>query len=96
MLASGRDLAIVLLALEAFVVCGAVGAALYFAIKGLRWLDAQLRLWLSRIRRGVERAEEVTAKVCAVIVKPFVKLDSLTNRVSKAVDSMVSALSASE
>ncbi len=55
-----RDVALVLLIIEAFIMGLAPLAILYFAIKGMNWLTAKARHYLPLARSYVERVEEAT------------------------------------
>ena len=75
-LGSLRDLAVVVLAAEGFVVVLVVGAAVYFAIRGMFWLRAHVpvvtrpvRAWLAQVELFVRRAGNAA-------IGPFVWLDA--------------------
>ena len=65
-----RDLAIVLLGIEAFVVVLVPGVAFFFAVKGLRAVKLKIRrplslaqLWAVRIQHGTTRVTDAVAGV---------------------------------
>ncbi|MBI4789898.1 MAG: hypothetical protein HY782_22935 [Chloroflexi bacterium] len=69
-LAPWRDIAIVLLVIEAFIMALVPGAILFFIVKGLRalrrWLRGpllQAQVWALRIQHGTVRATDAVAAV---------------------------------
>lgn len=75
-LAHWRDVGLILLAFEAFVMSLAVGAMLYVSLRGLR----QARAWLFprlRVGRGyVRQARDIVARVATGTAAPFVTVQS--------------------
>lgn len=69
-LAPWRDLALILLVLEAMVIVAVPGVALYFAVRGIRALKRVIRkpltlgqVWALRIQQGTTRATDAIAGV---------------------------------
>ncbi len=75
-LAHWRDVGLILLALEAFVMGMALGAMLYVSLRGLQ----QARTWLLprlRVGRGyVRRTRDIVARVTSAVAAPFVLVQS--------------------
>lgn len=76
MLAHWRDVGLILLALEAFVMGLALGAMLYVSLRGLR----QAQAWLFpklRVARGyVRQTHDIVARFAAGMAAPFVLAQS--------------------
>lgn len=69
-LAPWRDLALILLVLEAFVIVAVPGVVFFFALKGVRALKRVIRkplkqgqMWALRIQQGTTRATDAIAAV---------------------------------
>ncbi len=76
-LAAARNVALVLLALEALFV-GIVPLALgYLAVRGMQRLLPRVRLWLAVGRQWVLQAERVVTMLMSWLVAPVVFLASL-------------------
>ena len=73
-LALGRDIALILLAGQAIVLGGVLFAALFYGLRGARWLTARARPFLFRIRVYVWRAAHLVQSAMAILVAPFVWL----------------------
>ena len=75
-LANWRDVGLILLAFEAFVMGLALGAMLYVSLRGLRQAQAWL---LPRLRVGrgyVRQTRDIVARVTAGVAAPFVLVQS--------------------
>ena len=75
-----RDVSVVLLAVEAFVLILIPLVALYFANKGLRRLRSFLRPIFPRTRARVQQVERVTAQAGELIVAPIIATYALAAR----------------
>jgi len=68
-LANWRDLSIVLLVIEAFIISLAPAVALYFCVRGISWVLKQLRTYAPQVqgyfRQGAEIAEDLSQKIAA-------------------------------
>jgi len=75
-LAHWRDVGLILLAFEAFVMGLALGAMFYVSVRGLR----EARAWLLprlRVGRGyVRQTRDIVARVMASVAAPFVLVQS--------------------
>lgn len=72
-----RDLSLVLLALEAFLLSLVPLAMFYYCVKGMRWLLPHMREWFARLRSLAEQANRFVATACKKIVTPFVAWQSV-------------------
>ena len=77
---SWRDLSIVLLSLEAFVLLLIPGAALFMAIRGMGWILNRGRPALRDLQGWTSRVSVETEKVCARVVGPVVRARVLPAR----------------
>lgn len=69
-LAPWRDLALLLLCIEAAAIVAAPGVAFFFAVKGVRWVKKKIRpplsqgkVWARRIEQGTTKATDKVAGV---------------------------------
>jgi len=66
------DISAVLVVLEFMVLAAIPLAVLYFANKGMRWLNEHLRLWLRQVQAGVNKLRDAINQSSQSVVKPFV------------------------
>jgi hypothetical protein len=71
-----RDLAVVLLALEAFVLSLIPAALLYLAVRGMMWLLRQLRVLGSRVQGYFRKAAQVADLVSRRIAAPIIAVNA--------------------
>ena len=68
-LANWRDLSVVLLAIEAFMISLVPAVMLFFCVRGISWLLKQLRAYAPKVqdyfRQGAQIAEDVSQKIAA-------------------------------
>ena len=76
-LTTWRNIAVLLLGLEAFLLMVPLLIALFFAVQGLRTLRGLLEEQLPVSRAYVKQAQEVTEQVSRVLVAPPIRLRSL-------------------
>jgi hypothetical protein len=65
-----RDLALILLVVEAVVLAIPLVVIPFYAIRYIRRLKAPIRPWLRQVRNGAEQAERVSRLASAVAVQP--------------------------
>jgi hypothetical protein len=80
-----RDMSIVLLAIEAFVLALVPLAILYFANRGLWRLRTSLRPVFTVIRGRVEQIQVATARLAGFLVAPIIAIYALASRVRTVV-----------
>ncbi len=83
-LAVARDLSIILLAIEAFVVALVIGVALYFVTRGTR----MGKLWLRRIgfpeaQRYARLIAQQTQVYSDKVTQPIVQLETTSHRIRR-------------
>jgi hypothetical protein len=83
-----RDISVVLLSVEVFVLSLIPLVVLYFANKGLWRLGSSLRPIFARARARVRQVETVTARVTEVIVAPIIAVYALAARLRRIVVTM--------
>lgn len=66
------DISAVLVILEFMLLAAVPLAVLYFAIKGMRWLNEHLRPWLRQVQAGVNKARDAVNRGSRLVVRPFV------------------------
>ncbi|MDH7488346.1 MAG: hypothetical protein QHH80_02425 [Anaerolineae bacterium] len=79
-----RDIALVLLALEAFLGVLVAGAACYFAIRGVRWLKANIPRVTRPARYYLMQTEQVVRRAGTSAVRPFIWSGATAARVRAA------------
>ena len=67
-----RDIAVVLLAIEIFVVMLVPVVITYFAVRGVSWLQRQLRTYAPPVQGGFRKAASVAEQVSQKIAEPFI------------------------
>ena len=82
---AARDVAIILLALEAFVFCLVVLLATHFLQRGLRRLLPQVALALAQAREFMIRLQGLVERLMAAIRAPFVWIDGASVTIHKAI-----------
>lgn len=75
-LAHWRDVGLILLAFEAFVMGLALGAMLYVSLRGLRQAQAWLTPRLLVVRGYARQTRDIVARVTAGMAAPFVLVQS--------------------
>jgi hypothetical protein len=76
-----RDISVVLLALEAFILALIPLAVVYFANKGLWRLRASVRPLFRQVREYVQQVEMTTTRVAEMVVAPIMSFYALVARV---------------
>ena len=76
-LATGRDIALVILIIEAFALALVPLAAFYFAIRGMRVLRLKLDPLFPMVQGRLRRMAQTTRTASERIVRPFIALSSL-------------------
>ncbi len=66
-----RDVAVVVLAFEGFLMALVVGAAVYFAIRGVFWLKIRIRALSRPARSRLAQVETAMERVSEAAVAPF-------------------------
>ncbi|GAB4412867.1 MAG: hypothetical protein Kow00123_26620 [Anaerolineales bacterium] len=79
-----RDIAVVLLALEAFLGVLVAGAVCYLAIRGVLWLKANIPRVTRPARYYLTRAEQVVRRAGTSAVGPFIWSGASAARVRAA------------
>jgi len=85
------DISAVLVILEFMVLAVVPLAVLYFACRGVRWLNTHLRVWLRQVQTGVNKVRGTVKRGAGLVAKPFVtgsvffaRLQGLCRGVGKA------------
>ena len=84
-----RNVSIVLLAVEAFVLALIPLVALYFANKGLRQFRSFLPPIFPRMRARVQQVERVTVRVGELIVAPIIAIYAMATCARRTASAMV-------
>lgn len=66
------DISAVLVILEFMLLAAVPLAALYFAVRGMRWLNEHLRPWLQQVQAIVNKVRDTVIRGSQSVVKPFV------------------------
>jgi hypothetical protein len=79
-LAFWRDLSVVLLCLEAFVLLLIPGALFFLLLKGLRALEQKMREFSPKVQGVFRQVNRVTRQVTDKIAEPVIKVSAATAR----------------
>lgn len=79
-LANWRDLAVVLLALEAFIMALLPAAALFFMVKGMSWVHRKLRRVFPTVQGYFRKAATVTDQASVKIAAPIIAADAFATQ----------------
>lgn len=80
-LSDWANLSIILLAIEAFVICLVVGVVYFYATRGLLQLIRQLRITFPIIQRYFRQAEQVTKTASDRVAAPFIATSAASAKV---------------
>ena len=87
-----RDVSVVLLALEAFVIGLVPLAVLYVAAKALHQVPQSIRPVLRQLRAQVEQVQTITHQVSELIVAPIIAMYCLVTRVRSFIMAVIGLL----
>lgn len=82
-LANWRDLAVLLLALEAFIISLVPGVILYFAVRGLLWVIRKLRATAPTVQGYFHKAADISEQVSQRAAAPFITTNATLARVNR-------------
>jgi len=88
-LSAGRDIALVILIIEAFVLSLVPLAVFYFGIRGMRALRRKLDPLIPTAQERLRRAAQVSQNASERIVRPFITLSSLWAQVQGTTQALV-------
>jgi hypothetical protein len=71
-----RDISLLLLCFEAFIIMLVPGAAAYFTVRGLRYLQREVPMWLAWVRDKVLLVNRVTHTGADRVAAPFIWVES--------------------
>lgn len=80
-LANWRDLAVILLAIEAFVIALLPGIVLFFAIRGMSWVIRKLRATAPTVQGYFRKAATISEQASQRVAAPFVGTSATLARV---------------
>jgi hypothetical protein len=92
-LANWRDLAVVLIAIEVFILCLVPGVILYFIVRGLSWLIAQVRHYGPLVRARFAYVAELAERYSHKPVEPILQAHELRAKVPRMGEVAVSSFS---
>ena len=79
-LANWRDLAVILLMIQAFVMALVPGVILFFSVRGMLWLIRKLRIWMPQLQSYFYKASEIACKARDKIAAPVIAIDAASAR----------------
>ena len=82
-LANWRDLAVVLLVIEAFIMSLVPAAILYLAVRGMSWVLQQLRQLAPRVQGYFRKAAQVTDQVSHKVSAPIIGVSAASAQFSR-------------
>ncbi|MFZ5917965.1 MAG: hypothetical protein ACOYZ7_13570 [Chloroflexota bacterium] len=68
------DISAVLVILEFMVLAALPLLVLFFVVRGMRWLNENLRLLLRQVQSQVEKARHAVGRFCQAVTGPFVSI----------------------
>ncbi len=86
-------MSLILVAIEFLLLTAVPLVILYFINRGIRWLNAHLRLWLRQVRAGSDKVQGVVTQSAQSVLKPFVALSVYLAQVRGLVRGVGKALS---
>jgi len=75
-LANWRDLSVILLALEAFILSLIPAALFYFSIRGVLWVLRQSKTYAPRVQGYFRKAAEVSEHVSQRMAAPIISISA--------------------
>jgi len=87
------DMSLVLVAIEFLLLTAVPLVILYFINRGIRWLNAHLKLWLRQVQAGSDKVQSVVTQGAQSVLKPFVALSIYLARLRGLVRGLGKALS---
>lgn len=75
------DMSAVLVILEFMLLAAIPLAVLFLAVRGMRWLNTNLRLWLQQAQAGVNKIRDAVKRGAQAVAKPFVAFAVYSARV---------------
>ncbi len=82
-LANWRDLAVVLLAVEAFFISLIPGVILYFAVRGMLWVIRKLRVTAPTVQGYFRKAADISEQVSQRTAAPFIAVSATLAQVNR-------------
>lgn len=76
-----RDLSVVLLCLEGFVLLLIPGAILFFSVKGMNALDRKLHAIFPKVQGVFGQVNRITRQVTDKVAEPVIKASAMTAQV---------------
>ena len=68
------DISAVLVILEFMLLAAVPLVALYFAVRGMRWLNTRLRPWLRQVLAEINKVRDLIEQGSRLVTKPFVAI----------------------
>lgn len=94
-LATLTDISVVILAIEAFVILLVPGVIVFFAIRGINWLQRQLRKYGPMARFRFNQAAQISEDMSHYAAAPFIAASATSarlRRIQSVVSSSVSGM----
>jgi hypothetical protein len=66
------DISAVLVILEFMLLAAIPLAVLFLAVRGMRWLNTNLRPWLQQVQAGVNKVRDAVRRGSRAVSRPFV------------------------
>jgi hypothetical protein len=82
-LANWRDLAVVFLALQVFVVCLVPAALLFLMVRGISWVLRQAQGAAPRVQGVFQKAARITDQASQRVAGPIIAADALATQVGR-------------
>jgi len=90
-LANWRDLSVVLLAIEVFVISLVPGIILFFCVKGMLWMIRKIRGVAPVIQGYFRKAEQVSRIASERVAAPFIAASAAAAQVRRWQHSLISS-----
>jgi hypothetical protein len=81
-----RDISVVLLAIQCFVVLLVPAALVYLMVRGLLWVQRKIRLYSPAVQGGFRRAATTAESASHRVASPVMRVNGLSARVRRMRD----------
>ncbi len=91
-LSDWTSIAIIILAVETFFLAIALGAMVYFSLRGMRWIIRQVEAVAPRAQSTVRRAAEFSEQASERIAAPLISASEVKARLQRTLTAAISML----
>jgi hypothetical protein len=78
-----RDISVVIIALEVFVICLVPGVILFFIVKGLFWVERKIKYFAPLVQYRFRQVADITEKTSQKVAAPVMSVNASAARVRR-------------